>query len=336
MDFGAALRDRRRRARLSQLELATGAATTQRHVSFLESGRSVPGRAVVLRLAESLRLSLRERNALLAAAGFAPAHPETPVDHDALAAVRTVLQHVLDGHEPYPAIVVGRHGVLVATNAAFAALVDGVAPELTGPGANAYRLALHPRGLAPRIRNLPRWGRHVLDRLDDELARRPDDTLAALRAELRGHLPTTPDPPDGAGFAVPLRLETDRGELRLVTTVTTFATATDVSVAELKLEAFLPPMGRRPTCSTRGVGRPTERPRHRVFLGSSKEVAVGMADKFDNKVRELRGRVKRNTGEVTGDPALEAEGRSEETGAHLRQTGERIKDVFRGRGRRRH
>lgn len=157
--------------------------------------------------------------------------------------MRAVLQHVLDGHEPYPAVVVDRRGDLVATNAAFAALVDGAAPELTAPGANAYRLALHPHGLAPRVRNLTQWARHVLDRLDDELARHPDPVLAALHAELCGYLPTagTPDPGGGApGFAVPLRLAGDRGELHLLTAVTTFATATDVTVAELKLEAFLP------------------------------------------------------------------------------------------------
>ena len=188
-----------------------------------------------------VRLPLRERNVLLAAAGFAPEHPETPIGDPALSPVRAVLQHVLDGHEPYPAIVVGRRGDMVATNSAFAALVDGVAPELTGPGANAYRLALHPDGLAPRVRNLARWARHVLNRLDDESARRPDPVLAALHAELRDYLPAHEESGDGApGFAVPLHLATDGGELHLLTTVTTFATATDVTVAELKLEAFLP------------------------------------------------------------------------------------------------
>jgi transcriptional regulator with XRE-family HTH domain len=227
MDFPSALRTRRIGARVSQLELAVRAGTTQRHVSFIESGRSAPGRSMVVRLAESLRLPLRERNELLLAAGFAPAYPETALDDRALDPVRAALGHILDGHLPYPAIIVDRHGDVVATNAAFGVLTEGAAAELLEPPVNAYRLALHPRGLAPRIGNLAEWAYHIIDRLEPG---------SALRAELAGYAPPRLVTAEHLGFAVPLELDS----MRLITTITTFATATDVTLAELKLEAFLP------------------------------------------------------------------------------------------------
>src|SRR6201999_1357480 len=110
VDFPHALKERRASRRLSQLELALRAGTTQRHLSFIESGRSAPGREMVIRLAESLGLPLRERNELLLKAGYAPAYPETALDSPDLAPVLTALTHILDGHMPYPAIVIDRYG----------------------------------------------------------------------------------------------------------------------------------------------------------------------------------------------------------------------------------
>ncbi|GAA5177708.1 helix-turn-helix transcriptional regulator [Rugosimonospora acidiphila] len=240
MDFPEALRTRRTRMQVSQLELALRAGTTQRHVSFIESGRSVPGRGMVVRLAESLELPLRDRNDLLLAAGFAPAYPESPLNDPGLAPVRAALGHILDGHLPYPAIVVDRHGDLVAANDAFEVLTEGVAAHLLAPPVNVYRVALHPDGMAPRVRNLAQWAYHILDRLERQARRDPGGRLAALHAELAAHAPARDIGTDQLGFAVPLRLRSRCGELRLMTTVTTFATAEDVTLAELKLEAFLP------------------------------------------------------------------------------------------------
>ncbi|MFE6935600.1 helix-turn-helix domain-containing protein [Streptomyces sp. NPDC057699] len=231
MDFPRELRERRTRRHVSQLDLALRAGTTQRHLSFIESGRSVPGRNMVVRLAESLELPLRERNELLLAAGYAPAYPESSLDDPALAPVRTAIGHILHGHQPYPALVVDRGGGLIAANPAFDLITEGAAPELVGPGTNVYRLALHPDGIAPRILNLAEWARHVVARLGQ---------LPELRAELTGYLPEHGPSAGHLGFAVPLRLRSSHGELRLMTTVTTFATAADVTLAELKLEAFLP------------------------------------------------------------------------------------------------
>lgn len=231
MDFPRALRDRRTHLRLSQLDLALRAGTTQRHLSFIESGRSTPGRNMVVRLAESLELPLRERNELLLAAGYAPVYPESTLDDPVLAPARTAIDHILHAHLPYPALVVDGAGGLIAANSAFDLITEGAAAELTVPGRNMYRLALHPDGVAPRILNLAEWARHILLRLDHQ----PE-----LRAELAAYVPELGPSAGQLGFAVPLRLRSSYGELRLMTTVTTFATAVDVTLSELKLEAFLP------------------------------------------------------------------------------------------------
>jgi transcriptional regulator with XRE-family HTH domain len=240
-DFGGALREWRVRRRLSQLELALRAGTTQRHVSFLENGRSTPGRGMVVRVAESLGLPLRERNALLVSAGFAPSYPETPLDDPKLRPVLEGLQRLLAGHAPYPAMVVDAFGDLVAANDCYDVLTEEVAPELLTPPVNVLRMALHPHGMAPRIVNFDDWARHVLERPRQEHARAPHERHVALLAELEGYLPRQPEPgTDHLGFAVPLRLRSSLGELVLITAITTFATAVDVTVSELRLETFLP------------------------------------------------------------------------------------------------
>jgi transcriptional regulator with XRE-family HTH domain len=240
-DFPAALKAWRVRRRLSQLELAVRAETTQRHVSFMENGRSAPGRGMVVRLAEALRLPLRERNALLRLAGYAPSYPETRLDDPALRPVLDGIRRLLDGHRPYPALVVDTFGDLVAANDGFGLLTEGVAPELLAPPLNVLRLALHPRGMAPRIVNFDDWARHVLERPRQEQAQAPHERHVAMIEELSGYLPSPPAPTaDHLGFAVPMRLRSSLGELRLITAITTFSTAVDVTISELRLETFLP------------------------------------------------------------------------------------------------
>jgi transcriptional regulator with XRE-family HTH domain len=240
--FADDLRTWRRRRGVSQIELALRAGTTQRHVSFIESGRSTPGRPMVIRLAESLEIPLRERNTLLLSAGYAPAYQESRWDDRKLTPVRTALERVLRGHQPYPAILVDRHGDLVAANDAFHHLVAGIAPSLLRPPVSVPRVFLDPSGLAPRIDNFDEWAWHVLDGLRRQAARNPNPQLMALIDELTALLPGRPKHPgpDHLGFAVPLRLRTDDGELHLMTTLSHFGTALDVTVAELRLEAFLP------------------------------------------------------------------------------------------------
>jgi transcriptional regulator with XRE-family HTH domain len=238
--FPSELRRWRSARRMSQLDLAVRAGTTQRHVSFVEQGRSRPGRGLVVRLAEAMELTLRERNALLVAAGFAPAFPESPLDDAALRPVREALDTILDGHLPYPAMVVRPYGILVTANRAFDVFHEGVDPALLAPPVNVFRLALHPNGNAPRVRNLPEWGRHITEHLRAQLAQSPDPSLDELLAELESYLPPLPEGAAVLGFAVPLELSSADGDLRLITTLTSFATAADVTLAELHLEAFLP------------------------------------------------------------------------------------------------
>ncbi len=241
--FGDALARARSHSRLSQLELAVRAGTTQRHVSFLERGRSVPGRGLVIRLAEALGMSLRERNAFLLRAGYAPAYAETPLGDPALRPPRDAIQQVLVAHEPFPALMTDQVGTLLAGNEALGILLEGVAADLLAPPVNVRRVALHPRGLAPRVLNFAEWGRHVVEMIQHEASQHPDAAQSELLIELAGYLDDdapVAQRPGYLGLAMPLQLASRAGNLTLLTTVTSFSTAADVTVAELRLEAFLP------------------------------------------------------------------------------------------------
>ncbi len=237
--FGVLLRDWRTRRRVSQLDLALEAGVSARHVSFVETGRARPSRDMVLRLAEQLDVPLRERNPLLLAAGYAPDFAARSLDDREMAPVRAALDVVLRGYEPFPALAVDRGWHLVAANAGVALLTTGAPADLLEPPVNVLRLSLHPRGLAPRIRNLAQWRGHVLARLAREAAVTGDAELAALHRELAGY-PGGLAPAPRHGLAVPLRIAVDGQDLSFLSTVTTFGTAVDVTLAELSVEAFLP------------------------------------------------------------------------------------------------
>lgn len=238
---GEQLRAWRGRRRLSQLDLALDAEISARHLSFLETGRSLPSRGMLLRLAERLHIPPRERNRLLVAAGFAPALPERPLDDPAMAAARAAVELVLKAYEPFPALAVDRHWQLVAANAGLAPLLAGVAPALLEPPVNVLRLSLHPDGVAPRIVNLPQWRAHVLARLEQQIEASGDGVLASLLEELRGYPGGTSGEADSlGGVAIPLVVRTERGELSFLGTTTVFGTPVDVTLSELAIEAFLP------------------------------------------------------------------------------------------------
>jgi len=241
---GALMRQWRERRRLSQLDLALAAEISTRHLSFVETGRSTPSRAMVLHLAEQLDVPLRERNGLLLAAGYAPVYAETALDAPPMAAVRAAVRQVLTGHEPYPAVVVDRAWTLVDANAGLALLTEGVAPALLAPPANALRVSLHPHGMAPRIVNLGAWRAHLLGRLRRQVAHTADPALGQLYDELRAYPCDQPAPeveaPGPGDIVVPLRLRHGGRDLAFFSTVATFGTPLDVTVAELAIEAFFP------------------------------------------------------------------------------------------------
>jgi transcriptional regulator with XRE-family HTH domain len=242
---GELLRDWRQRRHLSQLELALEAGVSTRHLSFVETGRSRPSREMVLHLAEQLDVPLRERNTLLVAAGYAPAYAESRLDAAEMAPVREALEVVLRGHEPYPALVVDRGWNLVTANRSIGFLTEGVAEELLLPPVNVLRASLHPDGLAPRIINLAEWSSHLLTRLRRQATVTGDDALAALHDELAAYPGVSAEAPlaelEGPGtVAVPLRIRTGEAHLALYSTIATFGTALDLTLAELAIEAFLP------------------------------------------------------------------------------------------------
>lgn len=241
---GEMLREWREHRKLSQLEFALQARISSRHLSFVETGRSRPSREMVLRLAEGLDVPLRERNQLLLAAGYAPAYAETALDSPQMAVVRAAVRQVLAGHEPYPALAVDRGWNLVDANASLALITEGVAPELLAAPTNCMRIALHPRGLAPRIVNLGEWRAHLLGRLRRQAARTADPALTRLYEELRTYPCDQPEPevelPGPGDIVVPLRLRYGDRVLAFFSTVTTFGTPLDITVAELAIESFFP------------------------------------------------------------------------------------------------
>ncbi|MEU5796298.1 helix-turn-helix transcriptional regulator [Streptomyces sp. NPDC047813] len=241
---GPLLRAWRERRRVSQLELALRADSSARHISFVETGRSRPSEEMVLRLAEHLDVPVRERNALLLAAGYAPRYPETPLDDPALDALREGMERLIQGYEPYPALVVDAGYTVVAANRGITMLLDGIPEKLLQPP-NAMRLTLHPEGLAPRIRNLREWRGHLVAQMERQLALHRSDQLRALYEEVTAY----PVPEDAPGeepeepvpyFALPMRVEHEGRVLSFVSSISTFNTPMDVTVAELAIETFLP------------------------------------------------------------------------------------------------
>ncbi|MFE3602555.1 helix-turn-helix domain-containing protein [Streptomyces sp. NPDC059142] len=251
---GPLLRGWRTRRRLSQLELALRADSSARHISFVETGRARPSEEMVLRLADRLDVPVRERNALLLAAGYAPRFTETALDDPALDALREGLTRLLRGYEPYPALVVDGTYTVVAANRGIAMLLDGVDRKLLAPPLNAMRLTLHPEGLAPRIRNLPEWRRHLLDQMGRQLALNRSPALRELYEEVAAYPPPEPraEPVAGAEpaaaeapaavplLALPMVIEHDGRTLSFVSSISTFNTPMDVTVAELAIETFVP------------------------------------------------------------------------------------------------
>jgi len=243
--FGSYLRSWRLRRRMSQEELAGDADVSTRHLSYVETGRANPSREMVLRLAARLEVPLREQNAFLLAAGFAPVYRESALNDPEFAAAKQAIELILKSHAPFPALAVDRRWNLVAANSTVTHLLAGVHASLLQPPSNVLRVSLDPLGLAPNIVNLTQWREHLFERLSHQIAATADPTLIALLQELR----CLPAPEKGneehiqgehMGIAVPLKLRTPAGVLSFISTTTVFGSPADVTLQELALETFFP------------------------------------------------------------------------------------------------
>ncbi len=242
-DIGSLLRGWRERRRLSQLDLASLAEVSTRHLSFVETGRSNPTREMIQRLANHLDVPLRERNHLLLSAGFAPQHPERALDAPELLAVSAALGRILDAHHPHPALLLDRWWDIVDRNAATDILLEGCSGDLLDPPVNAVRLSLHPEGLAPRIRNLGQWRTHLIGQVTARAQRTGDPRLRSLADEVNAYpaeAPGAPGAPGAGDVVVPLILSTQLGDLSFFSISSAVESALDVTVDELRIEAFYP------------------------------------------------------------------------------------------------
>ncbi|WP_370870344.1 helix-turn-helix domain-containing protein [Hydrogenophaga sp.] len=247
--FGEHLRHWRQRRRFSQMDLAHVAEVSTRHLSCVETGRASPSREMVLRLVERLDVPLRERNAWLVAAGFAPMYRARPLEDPEMASARAAVQRILECHEPCPALAMDRHWNLVMYNRLVPMLTAGAAPELLQGPVNVLRLSLHPQGLAPRIANLRQWREHLFERLRQQIRATGDAVLVALLEELKaypdafGDTPATGHlalPGEHPGVLMPFQFHTGHGVLQLVSTTTVFGSPVDITLQELALETFFP------------------------------------------------------------------------------------------------
>jgi transcriptional regulator with XRE-family HTH domain len=267
--FGTVLREWRGRRRVSQLELSTRSGTTQRHVSFVESGRARPSREMVLRLSEALDVPLRVRNELLVAAGYAPLYPERPLDAAALAVAQGVLARILTHHEPYPAMVLDGAWNILMRNATSSRIVSSCVDEaamrrLSPDGQlNFMRMMFAPHGMRGHVRSWEHTGPILVTRLRREAAAypgSPSSTLlselvaagapeirAAEHGEIRDELPEP---------VVPLELSVGKTTLRLLNTITTFGTPQDVTLQELRVEMSFPADDATDRALRRSLGAP--------------------------------------------------------------------------------
>lgn len=245
--FPLLLRTWRLRRRRSQLALALDTGVSQRHLSFLESGRARPSRGMVLQLTDALEVPLRDRNEWLLAAGFAPAFGARPIDAPDMAPVRAAVRLMLDNHEPFPALSVDRAWNVGDTNAAFerlaAMLGDDIWTRVGGPPRNLMRLFFHPAGVRPHVENWAAVAPLLWQRARREAAALGGRDMQAVLDELRPHqdeetlraggdVPLVP--------VLPLTLALGPARLSFFTVIATFGTAQDVTADELRLECLFP------------------------------------------------------------------------------------------------
>lgn len=244
--FPSRLTQLRKQRGLSQLDLATTADCSQRHISFLEVGRTRPSREMVQRLSLALGLSMRQTNDLLLAAGFAPVWAETALDADALAPVRQALDFILHQQEPYPAVVVDRRWNLLQANRGAVALVDFlVGPLEPGAAVNLADALVAPDVLRPHLANWPEVVSYFVRSVEADAAADGTAETASLRDRLLGYPDVrqalaAPAIEAVGGPVLPMRFAKGRISLELFTTIATLGTPQDITLQELRVESFFP------------------------------------------------------------------------------------------------
>jgi len=246
---GGLLRKWRKARHVSQLDLAIQCQISQRHLSFVETGRAQPSREMILKLSEALDIPLRVRNEILLAAGYAPYYPERGLAAAEMAAINQSLRRLLEHHEPYPAMVLDGSWNIVMRNKAAARIIESCVPDRSlaqiavHGQLNFLRLLCAPSGLRPHIRSWPQTSRALLARLRREAAAYPGSPSESLLRELLD----TDDFPESAQMAdsplqttIPMEIDAHGHCLKLLTTLTTFGTPQDVSLQELRIEMSFP------------------------------------------------------------------------------------------------
>lgn len=245
---GTLVRDWRRQRSRSQLDVAYQIGVSPKHLSFVETGRSRPSPELIEAIGIHLDIPLRERNAMLLAAGFAPRYRHTALDDPAMATVVDSLRRLLDAHDPYPGLVLDRHWNVVLSNTAAHQLAAPLPDHLTRPALNVFRASLHPEGLASSTRNFDQWAAYMLSQLHRLAAVTADPTLVDLEREVTSY-PNVEELRERTGWAmpgpipellIPYRLDIDGVELSMFTTLTTFGTPRDITLDEIAIELFFP------------------------------------------------------------------------------------------------
>jgi len=247
--FTATLRHWRKHRKLSQLDLAIAADVSQRHVSWLETGKSQPSRDMVVKLSDAMDVPLRDRNHLLNAAGFSNLYSEKALDEPTMEPVMSVLQTMLDHHEPYPAYVLDRYWNIKMKNKAASALFEVLGDpcaiwEAVGDGtqSNIALLTVHPKGLRQFISNWDEVAGPFMKRLEKEAIESEDPKLIEHIASLAEHVGELPDQDMSNNLIPILPLKFDFGgfKLSVCSVISTFGTAQDITTNELRVETFYP------------------------------------------------------------------------------------------------
>lgn len=241
---GVLLREWRAARRLSQLDFSFRAKVSQRHLSHIETGKAQPSRDMVVRLADALGMPLRERNGLLVAAGYAPEYPERPLSAMELAPVSRAVDSILEHHEPFPAFVLDRHWNILRTNRA----AELVGEFLQGGSAheNMVRKFFDPDDLRSVVANWEEVARDLLRHLREEIAAVPSDRTARALLDEALSYPGVPEewlelePGTSASPVLTVEFRKEDRRLRFFSTITTFGTARDVTVEELRIESAFP------------------------------------------------------------------------------------------------